>query len=90
MRVALLAAALSVAPLAHAAGNADKGARLHNACLQCHGTDIYVPPKSKLKSLKSLLKEVARWADYYNPKFSKQEMEDLTAYLNRDFYKFPP
>jgi hypothetical protein len=28
-----------------------------------------------------------RWCNYYNPKFSAQEIDDLVAYLNRDFYK---
>ena len=85
-----LLAALLVAPgLALAAGDPVKGEQRHQSCLQCHGTELYVPPKRKIGSLPALRKEVARWADYYNPKFSKSEIEDVVAYLNRDFYKFP-
>jgi mono/diheme cytochrome c family protein len=71
-----------------AAGDPVRGAALHEACLGCHGTELYVPPKAKIKTLTALKKEVNRWNDRYNPKFSKQEIEDLVAYLNRDFYKF--
>lgn len=71
-----------------AAGDAEQGAALHEICLGCHGSELYVPPRAKIKSLTALKKEVDRWNDRYNPKFSKQEVEDLVAYLNRDFYRF--
>lgn len=70
-------------------GDPLRGAVLHEACLGCHGTELYVPPRAKIKSLSELRKEVDKWNDRYNPKFTKQEIEDLVAYLNRDFYKFP-
>lgn len=84
----LLCAGLFTAGPAAAAGDAARGASLHEACLGCHGAELYVPPKAKVKSLTALKKEVDKWNDRYNPKFSKQEVEDLVAYLNRDFYKF--
>jgi hypothetical protein len=42
----------------------------------------------QIKPLSALKKEVERWNDWMNPKFTKQEIEDLVAWLNRDFYKF--
>ena len=85
-----LAAALLFAPtLAFGAGDPVKGEQRHQSCLQCHGTEVYVPPKRRVSSLSALRKEVVRWGDYYNPRFSKAEIEDVVAYLNRDFYKFP-
>ena len=71
-----------------AAGDAARGAALHSACLGCHGTELYVPGRAKVKSLSALKKEVDRWNDRYNPKFTRQELEDLVAYLNRNFYRF--
>jgi len=71
-----------------AAGDAARGEQLHQSCLSCHGTELYVAPRAKVKSLSALGREVQKWNDRYNPKFSKQEVEDLVAYLNRDFYKF--
>jgi mono/diheme cytochrome c family protein len=81
-----LAAALAWPAAALAAGDAANGERLHRSCLQCHGTEVYVPG-AKIKSLAALRKETVRWGNYYNPKFSAQEIDDLVAYLNRDFYK---
>ena len=86
----VLAVAIWVfAPAATAAGDAAKGEQLHRSCLQCHGTEVYVLPKRKIKTLAALRKETARWGDYYNPAFTKAQIDDLVAYLNRDFYKFP-
>jgi mono/diheme cytochrome c family protein len=86
---ALLLAALLAAPLAAAAtGDPEKGQALHQSCLQCHGTEVYVPPKRKVKTLRDLKRATTRWGGYYNPRLSKQEVADLVAWLNRDFYKF--
>ncbi|MBI3045474.1 MAG: hypothetical protein HYY78_21910 [Betaproteobacteria bacterium] len=52
-----------------------------------HGAELYVPPRAKVKTLAALKKETERWNDRMNPKFTKQEIDDLVAYLNRDFYK---
>ncbi|MDH4096642.1 MAG: hypothetical protein OEV81_17865 [Betaproteobacteria bacterium] len=87
--VVLGALCLALAPQSRAAGDAANGERLHESCLSCHGTGIYLPPKRKIKTLAALRKETARWGDYYNPKFTRAEIDDLVAYLNRDFYKFP-
>ena len=87
--LALTAALLAAATPAQAAGDAAKGEKLHASCLNCHGTEVYVPPKRKVKTLAALRKETVRWGDHYNPAFSKAEIEDLVAYLNRPFYKFP-
>lgn len=90
-RIALLAicAATVAACTAAAVGDPERGASLHEACLGCHATELYTPPKAKIKSLSALREEVEKWNDRYNPKFTDQEVQDLVAYLNRDFYKFP-
>ncbi|HWA39327.1 MAG TPA: hypothetical protein VG873_15830 [Burkholderiales bacterium] len=67
-----------------------RGEALHKSCLQCHETELYVPPRRKVQSLEALRKETTRWAGSYNPGFTPAEIEDLVAYLNRDFYRFPP
>jgi mono/diheme cytochrome c family protein len=84
----LLAALLACPAAALAAGDPVKGERLHRSCLQCHGTEVYVPGRA-IKSLAALRKETVRWSNSYNPKFTRQEIDDLVAYLNRDFYKLP-
>ena len=90
MRLVLgIAAMLAAAPPALAAGDPAKGEALHRACLGCHGTELYVPPQAKIKTSSALKKEVVKWNDRMNPKFTKKEIDDLMAYLERDFYRFP-
>jgi len=79
--------ACGAAAVAHAAGDAVRGEHLHVDCLGCHRTERYVQPRAKVKTLAALKKETERWNDRMNPKFTKQEIEDLVAYLNRDYYK---
>jgi mono/diheme cytochrome c family protein len=69
-------------------GDPDRGAKLHEACLDCHGTGLYTSPERKIKSLEALRRDVVRWGDYYNPAFTEQDVDDVTAFLNRDYYKF--
>lgn len=88
--MALLCGALLVsAAAAQAAGDAVRGGVLHTDCLGCHGTELYAPSRAKVKTLVALKKETERWNDRMNPKFTRQEVEDIVAWLNRDFYKFP-
>jgi mono/diheme cytochrome c family protein len=72
------------------AGDPLRGEQLHQGCLGCHGTELYVPPRAKVTTLAALKKETERWNGRINPRLSKQEVEDVVAWLNRDFYKFPP
>ncbi|CAN0508256.1 unnamed protein product, partial [Phaeothamnion confervicola] len=43
---------------AHSSGDAARGARLHDSCLGCHGSELYVPGRAKVKSLAALRKEI--------------------------------
>lgn len=81
---AMLCTALSPA---WAAGDPVRGKTLHGDCLGCHGTELYVPPRAKVLTLAALKKEIERWNDRMNPKFTKAEVDDLVAYLNRDYYR---
>ena len=69
-------------------GDPVRGEKVHAVCLDCHGTGVYTSAERKIKSLKALRKEVARWGDYYSPALSEQDNEDVVAYLNTHFYKF--
>lgn len=84
----LLALAATAGCTEPARGDAARGEQLHAVCLPCHGTGLYTAPDRKIKSLKALHQEVARWGDYYNPALTEQDVDDLTAYLNTKFYRF--
>ena len=81
-------AMLVLAGPAAGAGDPVNGAKLHYGCMGCHGTELYVPPRAKVKTLAALKKETQNWNDRMNPKFTRQEIEDIVAYLNATFYKF--
>jgi hypothetical protein len=40
--------------------------------------------------MKQLQREVERWNGSLNPRLSQQKIADVVAYLNADFYRFPP
>jgi mono/diheme cytochrome c family protein len=45
--------------------------------------------KGRITSLAALRDAVARRNDYLNPRLTPQEFEDVIAYLNAEYYKFP-
>ena len=45
--------------------------------------------KGRIKSLSALRDSVIRRNDSFNPKMTPQEIEDVVAYLNVTYYKFP-
>ena len=87
--MALTALVLVIPVTTQAAGDPMRGSKLHEDCLGCHGTELYVAPRAKVKTLSALKKETQRWNDRMNPKFNAQEIDDLVAWLNREFFKFP-
>lgn len=87
-RLAAACVLLLAAGAAAGAGDAVNGEKLHRDCLGCHGTELYVPPRAKVKSLAALKRETERWNDRMNPRFTGKEIEDLVAYLNATFYRF--
>jgi mono/diheme cytochrome c family protein len=45
--------------------------------------------KGRIASLEALRDAVSRRNDFLNPKMTPQEIEDVVAYLNATYYKFP-
>jgi|APDOM4702015191_1054821.scaffolds.fasta_scaffold06939_3 hypothetical protein len=89
MRLRLLLLALACAPLTQAA-DIERGKQLHDErCLLCHGLENYQAAASKIKSLDGLREMVRRWEDKLKDPFTALEREDVVAYLNVSFYKFP-
>jgi hypothetical protein len=77
-----------VAPVTYAA------AGFIDSVLRASGLSDLPPPepvrfKGKTKSLSDLHDRVTRRNEYLNPKMTPQEVEDLVAYLNATYYKFP-
>jgi len=45
--------------------------------------------KGKIESVSALRNKVIRRNEYLNPKMTPQEIEDVVAYLNATYYRFP-
>ena len=45
--------------------------------------------KGRIGNLDALRAAVVRRNDYFNPQLSAQEIEDVVAYLNATYYRFP-
>jgi len=89
-RASVLALAFAVAPAA--AQDADRGRLLYEThCGGCHYERVHQRPRehSSVKSLADLRDQVYLRAGQTKRPYTLQDLEDLVAYLNRDFYKFP-
>lgn len=77
-----------VAPVTHAA------ASFIDSVLRASGLSD-IPPaaptrfKGKIRSMAALREAVRGRNDYLNPKMTPQDIEDVVAYLNATYYKFP-
>lgn len=85
-----LACATVSAGAAYAQGNADNGKELFNKsqCMKCHGAEIYTRPERKVKDLESLGRQVRMCDSQLSVNWFDDEINDVVAYLNREYYKF--
>lgn len=77
-----------VAPVTYAT------AGFFDSVLRASGLSELPPPEPKrfrgrIKSLTALREAVTRRNDFLNPKMTPQEIEDVVAYLNAAYYRFP-
>jgi len=94
----ILAAPL-VAPLAVHAGAAGSlslgdtkaGEKLHGQfCTACHTSSVYTRPNHSVKSYGGLVGRVGGCGAQLKLDLSHDQINDLAAYLNSNFYKFDP
>ena len=57
-------------------------------CFQCHGTEVYTREDRRVSNLSQLRNQVQRCEQMLGLKWYESDIEDVTAYLNREFYKF--
>jgi len=77
--------------LAHASAD-DPGRSLYSAyCSDCHYERVHqrVREASAVKNLADLRAVVERRAGYTKHAFTAEEIEQVTRYLNREYYKLP-
>ena len=71
-------------------GNIANGKKLFTGskCNQCHGTEVYTRKDRKVSSLAKLEAQVRRCDSNLNTNWFDDEIIDVTAHLNKSYYKF--
>lgn len=87
-RLAALLLPLLLAAPAHAA-DADKGKELHDKnCLKCHRSEVYTRADHRVTSRAGLDKQVQRCELNLGLRWFDDDIANVAAYLNRDYYHF--
>lgn len=89
----LLTVALPTALLLYAgaspAADVAAGEQLHDKfCGQCHGTEVYTREDRKMNDYAALEQQVRRCEQNIGLKWFEEDIENVTAYLNQNYYKF--
>ncbi len=58
-----------------------------NHCLSCHESIAHIRENRRARSLIDLRRWVARWARELDLGWGSEEVEDVTSYLNRTYYR---
>ena len=67
----------------------DRGELLYeNHCQACHGSTVHTRSDRQVKSPEALRAWVMSWAVHSGLEWSQVEIADITAFLNRRFYRF--
>ena len=76
-----------------AAADAQRGKLVYEArCSACHEVSVHNRKARKAKSYDALRVQVLRWSGEVGGSWSKDDVDDVTLYLNQAFYRFkcPP
>jgi len=81
---------LLISGVVYAQGNSANGQKLFTEakCNQCHGTEVYTRKDRKISNLAGLEAQVRRCDSTLNTNWFDDEIYDVTAYLNKQYYKF--
>ena len=90
MALGLALSSLLISTSTFASGNAANGKTLFTGskCGTCHGTEIYTSKDRKVKNLKALEAAVRLNDSKLNTNWFDEDVKDVTAYLNQQYYKF--
>ena len=90
LTIGLALSSLLISTSAFADGNAANGKSLFTGskCGTCHGNEIYTSKDRKVKNLKSLEAAVRLNDSKLNTNWFDEDVKDVTAYLNQQYYKF--
>lgn len=87
--VAWLLACAMCAPALAMGAEAGRGRALYDtACNRCHDTSVHARRARKAKSFPAIRAQVVRWSTELGAGWSREEIDDVTVYLNGRYYFF--
>ncbi len=92
-KIIIIVASLLIANTVLAEGNSTEGKKIYlkSECLRCHQSDkLFTRKDRKVKTLSQLNSQVRKCDTQLNSHLFDDEIEDVVAYLNQAYYKFPP
>lgn len=80
-------------PASHAQSrivDAARGRSLYeNRCLSCHATGVHARGKRIARDFEQAREQVRRWSTNIRAGWKTDEIDDVTVYLTRRFYRYP-
>lgn len=57
-------------------------------CMSCHESMVRIRTRQQVRSLAGLRNQVSRWAQYLKLRWSSEDLNEVVAYLDRQYYQF--
>lgn len=71
------------------AGDAARGKELHAAnCTGCHDQQVYTRKEHRVQNIDGLVAQVQACSRTVKTKLSRDQINDIAAYLNQTYYRF--
>ncbi len=58
-------------------------------CIECHDTSVHGRQSRSAKNYEEIRSWVIRWNNTLGPLWDAEDIEDVSAYLNRRYYRYP-
>ncbi|MGB7543401.1 MAG: hypothetical protein WBM28_15485 [Burkholderiales bacterium] len=82
----LVVAVIGAAPAAHAA-DAERGRLLYEGrCNVCHDTGVHLRASRKAQTFEGIREQVVRWNNELGGAWRREDIDDVTRYLNSRYY----
>ena len=89
--IVLVLVLLCSLPRAALAADATRGSMLYeNHCMGCHESMVHMRAQREVRSLNDLRRQMRRWVTELQLDWTREELEDVEAYLDGRFYGFLP
>ena len=70
--------------------DSERGRMLHDThCISCHGTNVYKRDSKVATNYDEIRTQVVRWQTNVSLRWSEADIDAVTTYLARTFYKVP-